>query len=259
MPRIACAGMSALVSPMGCRCGAAAEGLNDGRDCALPDFRILRCGGPIRALKKKQGQDLGVPQLRRGGGPIPALKKKQGQDLEVPRLRRGVGPIPVVVGFTLIELLVVVVIIAVLALAVTISIATAGGERQLVRESERVQALIAHACNQAELTGREIGVRITHNGYAFALLGFDGWMASEQKDELRARTWIPGMQVALYRDGSEMRLADDESQPPQIVCFSSGELSPFVLRLALGDAAKRYEVRGKADGRIDIESMDTRP
>ena len=190
---------------------------------------------------------------------VSAFKPKQKQVLEASRRRRCREPISVIVGFTLIELLVVVVIIGVLALAVTISIATAGGERQLVRESERVQALIAHACNQAELTGREIGVRITHNGYAFALLGFDGWMASEQKDELRVRNWIPGMQVTLYRDGSEMRLADDESQSPQIVCFSSGELSPFVLSLALGDATKRYEVRGKADGRIDIESMDTRP
>ncbi len=163
-----------------------------------------------------------------------------------------------IAGFTLIEILVVVVIVAVLALAVTISLATAGGERQLVRESERLQALIAHACNQAELSGREIGVRISRNGYAFALLGFDGWMASDQQDELRPRTWLPGLEFALYRDGSEMRLAEDESQSPQIVCFSSGELSPFVLRLALGDAAKRYEVRGKADGRIDVEPVELR-
>lgn len=177
----------------------------------------------------------------------------------VSRLRRCAGPFPAIVGFTLIEILVVVVIIAVLALAVTISIATAGGERQLVHESERVQALIAHACTEAELTGREIGVRISRNGYAFALLGFDGWKASEQRDELRARTWVPGLQVSLYRDGSEMRLAEDESQPPQVVCFSSGELSPFVLHLDLGDVPKGYEVRGNADGRIDIESVDMRP
>ncbi len=146
-----------------------------------------------------------------------------------------------------------------LALAVTISIATAGGERQLAHESERVQALIAHACTEAELTGREIGVRISHNGYAFFLLGFDGWMVSDRKDELRARTWVSGMQVALYRDGRDMRLAEDDSQPPQIVCFSSGELSPFILSLNLGDVPKRYEVRGKADGRIDIEAVDMRP
>ncbi|HET9031390.1 MAG TPA: hypothetical protein VFN25_00655, partial [Dokdonella sp.] len=122
-----------------------------------------------------------------------------------------------------------------------------------------LQALIDHACTQAELTGREIGVRVSRNGYAFSMLGFDGWMASEQSDELRPRSWVSGLQVSLYRDGSEMRLADDESESPQIVCFSSGELSPFVLRMQLGDAPHRYEIRGLADGDIKVEALALRP
>jgi general secretion pathway protein H len=158
----------------------------------------------------------------------------------------------VVVGFTLIEILVVMVIVGVLALAVTISIATAGGERQLAREAERLQALLDHACHQAELSGREIGVRFGAKGYAFSLLGFDGWMASEQKDELRPRKWVPGMVVELFRDGRAMRLSEDETEAPQIICFSSGELSPFLLRLQLGDVANRYELRGETDGRVGL-------
>lgn len=189
----------------------------------------------------------------------PAFKAEQKQALRASRLGYGRGPIPAADGFTLIEILVVVVIIGVLALAVTLSIATAGGDRQLTRESQRLQALIEHACTEAELTGREIGVRVSRNGYAFSMLGFQGWMASEQKEELRPRTWVPGMQVSLYRDGREMRLADDESESPQIVCFSSGELSPFVVRLQLGDAPNSYEVRGKADGQIEIASVVLRP
>jgi general secretion pathway protein H len=175
------------------------------------------------------------------------------------RFRRGSAPDPVIVGFTLIEILVVVVIVGVLALAVTISIATAGGERQLTHESERFQALVDHACNEAELTGREIGVRVSRNGYAFAMLGFDGWMADEQKDELRPRSWVPGLQVALSRDGQDMRLAEDAAESPQIVCFSSGELSPFLLSLELGDAPRRYQVTGKANGRIEVASVALRP
>lgn len=160
------------------------------------------------------------------------------------------------VGFTLIEILVVLVIVGVLALAVTISIATAGGERQLAREAERLQALVSHACHQAELGGREIGVRVGEKGYEFSLLGFEGWMASEQKDELRPRNWVPGMAVELFRDGRAMRLAEDESTSPQIICFSSGELSPFLLRLQLGDVANRYELRGEVDGRISLERKE---
>ena len=168
-------------------------------------------------------------------------------------------PDPVVVGFTLIEILVVIVIVGVLALAVTISIATAGGERQLAREAERLRGLIDHACNQAELTGREIGVRLGEQGYAFTQLGFEGWSVDERKDELRPRSWVGGMNVELLRDGRPLRLTESDTDAPQIVCFSSGELSPFLLRLQLGDVANRYELRGDADGRIALDRVALRP
>ena len=151
------------------------------------------------------------------------------------------------------------VIVGVLALAVTISIASAGGERQLTRESERLQALIQYACTQAELTGREIGLRVSQQGYAFALLGFDGWLAEPQKNELRPRSWVTGLGVELYRDGRELQLARKDADVPQIVCFSSGELSPFLMRMQLGDVARRYELRGEADGRVRLSAVDLRP
>ena len=50
----------------------------------------------------------------------------------------------------------------------------------------------------------------------------------------------------------------DEAQP-QIVCFSSGELSAFVLRLQLGDVASRYELRGEADGDVVLDRVATLP
>jgi len=158
-----------------------------------------------------------------------------------------------VVGFTLIEILVVLVIVGVLALAIGIGIATAGGERQLAREAERLQALVTYACTRAELSGREIGVRVDAEGYAFTMLGLDGWMADEQQGELRPRRWVRGLGVEMLRDGRPMRAADAAGETPQIVCFSSGELSPFVLRLALGDVATRYELSGRADGRIGLQ------
>lgn len=152
----------------------------------------------------------------------------------------------------------VLVIVGVLALAITISVASAGGERQLTRESERMQALIAYACTRAELSGREIGVVIDGSGYAFTMLALDGWMAPEQQGELRPRTWVRGMRATIVRDGRETAIDGSTDGLPQIVCFSSGELSPFVLRMQLGDSA-RHELRGLADGRVELDALAAPP
>lgn len=162
-------------------------------------------------------------------------------------------------GFTLIEILVVMVIVGVLALAVSIGVATAGGERQLSREAERFQALISYACTRAELSGREIGLRLNESGYAFTRLALDGWQADEQEGELRPRLWLRGMQVSLRRDGREVLVSDNADQPPQIICYSSGELSPFFVRLALGDVPVRYELTSVADGRVTLDRVAVNP
>lgn len=162
-------------------------------------------------------------------------------------------------GFSLVEILVVIVIIGVLALAVTLGVASASTERQLAREGERLQALIEHACVQSELTGREIGLRVDAKGYVFLRLGFDGWSADPLGNELRPRSWVPGLAVNLYRDGREVRLAQDGAEAPQLVCFSSGELSPFELKLGLGDSRSELAVRGDADGKVSLVREERRP
>jgi general secretion pathway protein H len=91
------------------------------------------------------------------------------------------------------------------------------------------------------------------------MLGFEGWMDGDQKDALRPRVWVPGLQVELFRDGSATRVPDSDAEQPQIVCFSSGELSPFLLRLQLGDVVSRYELRGEADGSVVLDRVAILP
>lgn len=156
-------------------------------------------------------------------------------------------------GFTLIELLVVVAIIGVLALAVTLSV-RGSAERQLLREAERFQALIGQACMQAELTGREIGVVVGSNGYSFRLLTGNAWQDVANDGELRARPWVEGLRTELSREGRSVDLVAGGDATPQLVCFSSGELTPFALTLALGDAA-RYRVSGADDATLKTERI----
>jgi general secretion pathway protein H len=165
-----------------------------------------------------------------------------------PRVRR---------GFTLIELLVVVVILAVLVGAVTLAVGSVGGERQLARQAEQVRALFGYACEQAELSGRDIGITLDARGYRFSVANRDEWIAA-QASELRARPWLPGTVPTLTRDDQRVRAAEKDSGKPHLVCFSSGELTPFRLELALADIGKRYRIDGQPDGEIELSAVETR-
>jgi general secretion pathway protein H len=156
-------------------------------------------------------------------------------------------------GFSLIELLVVVAIVGVLALAVTLSIG-GSAQRQLLREAERFQALIGQACEQAELSGREIGVIVGAGGYSFRMLGGTEWRDFPEDAPLRTRPWIDGLRVDLSSEGRHVDLLATRDAAPQLVCFSSGELTPFALTLELGDAP-RYRVSGADDATLKTERV----
>ncbi|MGA9342792.1 MAG: type II secretion system minor pseudopilin GspH [Rhodanobacteraceae bacterium] len=162
-------------------------------------------------------------------------------------------------GFTLIEILVVVVIMAVLAVAVTLAVG-GGSERRLQQEAKRFEALVGLASEQAELSGREIGILLKPDGYAFEVLDGDAWQPAPASGELRARSWVKGLQTELTRDDRPVALdrgADDAV--PQLVCFSSGELTAFTLTLALGDAPARYRIVGKDDGTVKLDRVALNP
>ncbi|MEP7096981.1 MAG: type II secretion system minor pseudopilin GspH [Dokdonella sp.] len=161
-------------------------------------------------------------------------------------------------GFTLLEVLVVVVITAILVAALTLSVG-ATGERQLANASERFQALLAHACNQAELSGREIGVTISADGYTFMRLDGDHWRTLPGDGELRPRRWLTGMRIELTREGRPVALATAQQDAPQLVCFSSGEATPFGLVAKLGDVAAHYRVTGKDDGTLTSDRIESTP
>jgi general secretion pathway protein H len=159
-------------------------------------------------------------------------------------------------AFTLIELLVVVVIIGVLALALTIAVGSADGERRLAHEAESFAARLGYACNRAELTGREIGVALTLDRYAFTTFEIDAWAPLAGVTELRERPWVAGLGAELVRERERVVVDEKSPQQPQIVCYSSGELTPFTLTLALGEVPARYRVSGEPNGAIAVARVD---
>jgi general secretion pathway protein H len=157
-------------------------------------------------------------------------------------------------GFTLVEILVVVAIVGVLALALTIAVG-GSGERKLANEAERFQSLFAHACSEAELGGREVGVVIADDGYAFRRLDGADWR-KPGGEELRDRRWPAGLRFELRRDGRVLEPATPKQPAPQLVCFSSGEMTSFVLTLALGDVAASWRITGNEDGTLAGERIE---
>ncbi|MCQ4165196.1 type II secretion system minor pseudopilin GspH [Tahibacter harae] len=164
-------------------------------------------------------------------------------------------------GFTLIEILVVVVILAVLAAAVSIALSGAGGERQLEREAERLQALLGYACEHAEIGGKPVGLSLVEDGYLFAQPGPPSQANSEtwktfDKGELRRREWPRNLRAELSRDGRRVEITPQPPERPQIVCFASGELTPFRLELGLPDLNLRWRLELAADGSVTRERRD---
>ena len=156
---------------------------------------------------------------------------------------------PSAAGFTLIELLVVIVIIGSL---VSLAMLSVGGNqgRLLQDEAERLAALIGVLSEEATLDNREYGLLLDDQGYR--VLRYDERLAVWQTAPGQREHRLPEFaRLELKLEGQPLKLAapvlakqdnpglsegdEAEAAPvtaaPQLLILSSGELSPFSLRI----------------------------
>jgi general secretion pathway protein H len=169
-------------------------------------------------------------------------------------------------GFTLIELLVVVVIIAVIASVAVLSVGALGRDTQISEETDRLSALLAMVKEQAEMQHRDYGLRLEEARYSF--LRFDvrtgEWVEVAGDRLLRARELPEGLRMRLWLEAREAVLRPlppakdkkDRIPPPQVIVFANGELSDFELRLEREDSDHSATIKGSADGKLDIRTVD---
>jgi general secretion pathway protein H len=173
-------------------------------------------------------------------------------------------------GFTLIELLVVVVVIGIIVSIGLLSLGVLGDDRQLRREAFRIGSLLEVAQDEAVMQGREFGLEVMLASYRF--VEFDPyqqrWAEVPTEDVFRARELPEGMEfdlllenksILLETDAEDLSASDAQENAnsrkefaPHILIFSSGDSTPFQLRIV--DRAQDYTVilTGDLAGSVEV-------
>lgn len=135
-------------------------------------------------------------------------------------------------GFTLLEVLVVVFIVGILTGTVILGFTGADSEQALKGAAERLAVRVELARQFALQRNREWGIYVHDDAYSFA--EFDpqsgAWVQREdrpfEQDDLpeavRLKVATEGVGELPFADGKDL---------PQIVVFSSGEVTPFTITL----------------------------
>jgi general secretion pathway protein H len=173
-------------------------------------------------------------------------------------------------GFTLIELMVVIVIIGVMLGTMLLSLGDRGHDSQLEKERDRLAALFNYVQERAALQTIEYGLRCEQGGYRFVM--YDSrkaqWLEDPLDDQLRARSLPEGLELALSVEDRPIvlparsdprRRAASLDLTPQVMIFSSGELTQFALTLTRAAAHRSVVLAGTSAGKVEISPMAGQP
>ncbi|MBM5811382.1 MAG: type II secretion system protein GspH [Gammaproteobacteria bacterium] len=166
-------------------------------------------------------------------------------------------------GMTLLEILVVLAIVGLLAAIATLAVGVAGEDRELDRELQRLTDTLELLEEQAQLEGRDYGLRFETSRYeCLRFDGFEGrWQVITDDRWLAPRELPPGLVLELQLEGRPVllgRAAGPETRLPQLIAQGSGDMTPYQLVLARPEAGRRITLTGAADGTIGI-SRDALP
>lgn len=142
-----------------------------------------------------------------------------------------------VAGFTLIEILVVLVVVGLLAAIAVVNLGGGQERRQLENEVRELYLLMQTASEQAVVNNQELGLILTDDGYRFVIYSDkdDDWVAQGER-LFSPRTWPGWLVTTPIIDNDLPRLARSEQVTrPDIVFFSSGEITPFELEFTIKD------------------------
>ena len=122
-------------------------------------------------------------------------------------------------------------------------------------------AIIHLAQHQAILQPAEIGFTFTHEGYGFSYYAADntnfGEWAPFTHDRLLKFQSLPN-KISLeliINDQYMIPAANHETAIPDLVFFSSGDQTPFVINIGIYDHAPLFRITGTEVGEINFVSL----
>lgn len=135
-------------------------------------------------------------------------------------------------GFTLLEILVVIVIVGILTGTVIFSFTGADAEQRLRGAAHQLAGRVELARQHALQRNREWGIYVERTAYRFAEFNPETREWVVRSGRPFADTSMPqAIELRLRTEGvGELPFADGEDLP-QIVVFSSGEITPFTIYL----------------------------
>ena len=156
-------------------------------------------------------------------------------------------------GFTFLELLVVVTMVAILTGTVVLGFAGADVQQETKGIAQRFAYRVELARQQALQRNREWGVFVEERGYRFA--EFNPELAEwVERGAPFSHPTLPGyLTLELETEGlGELPFADGEDLP-QLLVFSSGEITPFTMMFVLEQSEASWQVQ--SDGLSRARAM----
>lgn len=185
-------------------------------------------------------------------------------------------------GFTLIEILAVLVIIGVVTTIAIISVRSLSGRSDQGQAATRLAGLIQLAGENARLENVQYGLVVKPHSYVFTRLSGNNWMPVTNDPAFTRHEMPDGFELsvsvqnsirlpmpttasnpasAAYAETAGNPDATDRSGSenpnalhPQVAILSTGEMTPFTLRLTSPGRNKTFTLRGDRNGQVHIEA-----
>ncbi len=160
-------------------------------------------------------------------------------------------------GFTLLELLVVVVLVAILTGTVILGFTGADAEQRLRGSASQLAYTIEMARQYALQRNREWGIYVEPDGVRFAEFDPDERVWQEQPQRpFGSLELTENLELRVESEGLEALSGAEREDLPQVIIFSSGEVTPFTVYLEPGWDAPEWQVRSDGISRTEALRSD---